>query len=205
MMVLATANLVIYGLILMFAYAAFRKGWGRLGAFAALMVFICVFSFSRLNGIADYNYATPYANESTHGILLLLVTAFIAVWWCRGPARPVAFLLGLCGGVATVLKPEFMLAGAALGIMAVLVRWLQQQRAGIVEYLLIAVGVVLPTLVFTLWFARGQSLAVGFVDASQAWWTVLVDRHQAASVQQQLFIGLDRPGYYALTELESRL
>jgi hypothetical protein len=205
MMVLAMANLLIYGFILIFAYAAFRKGWGRLGAFAALMVFISVFSFSRLNGIADYNFATPYANESTHGFLLLLITALVAVRWCRGPSRPTAFLLGLCGGVAAVLKPEFMLAGAAVGVMACLTRWFQQQRAGIVEYLLVAVGVALPTFVFTLWFARGQSLAVGFVDASQAWWMVLVEHNQATSVQQQLFIGLDRPGHYAFVELKAAL
>ena len=82
MMVLVTANLAIYGAIVALAYLAFRKAWGRLGAFAALAVFIMVFSFSRLNGIGNYNYATPYANESTHGMLLLLVTVFVTVWWC---------------------------------------------------------------------------------------------------------------------------
>jgi hypothetical protein len=40
MMVLVTANLVIYGLIVTLAYVAFRKAWGRLAAFAAVAVFI---------------------------------------------------------------------------------------------------------------------------------------------------------------------
>lgn len=201
MMVLAVANLVIYGAMVVLAYAAFRKAWGRLGAFAALAVFISVFSFSRLNAVADYNYATPYANESTHGMLLLFVTVCVAVWWCRGPSRWLAFVLGLCGGLATVLKPEFMLAGAVLGVTACIVRWLQSQRAGLVEYLLIAVGVALPTLVFTIRFAIRESFAQAFVDASQAWWQVLVNRQAFAAYQERHFLGFDRPWDYALKEL----
>ena len=49
-------------------------------------------------------------------MLLLLVTVFVTVWWCHGPSRWLAFFLGLCGGLAAVLKPEFMLAGGLLGI-----------------------------------------------------------------------------------------
>jgi hypothetical protein len=203
MMVLVAANLVIYGVIVALAYLAFRKAWGRLGAFAALAVFIAIFSFSRLNGIGNYNYATPYANESTHGMLLLLVTVFVTVWWCRGPSRWVAFFLGLCGGLAIVLKPEFMLAGALLVITACLVRWLQQQRAGLVEYLLIALGLVLPTLAFTLKFARGESFAAAFVDASQAWWLVLVDRHQIGTHEQRAFLGIDQPWTSAFIEMKA--
>jgi hypothetical protein len=203
MMVLVTANLAIYGAIAALAYVAFRKAWGRLGAFAALMVFIAVFSFSRLNGIGNYNYATPYANEATHGMLLLLVTAVVAVWWCRGPSVWLAFFLGLCGGLAAVLKPEFMLAGGLLGITACVIRVLQHQRAGVVEYLLMATGLALPTLAFTVWFARGESLAAAFVDASQAWWLVLVDRRQLSSLPQYAFLGLNQPGIHALAELKA--
>jgi hypothetical protein len=201
MMVIATANLIFYWVIVTLAYLAFRKAWGWPGAFAALGVFISVFSFSRLNEVANYNYATPYANESTHGFLLLLVTALVVVRWCHGRSWPLALALGLCGGVAAVLKPEFMLAGGALGLVAVAMRTLQRQRVGAVELLALAGGVGLPTALFTLWFARGESLGAAFVDASQAWWLVLVDRSQATTVQQQLFLGLDRPWLYGKIEL----
>lgn len=203
MMVIVTANLAIYGLIIALAYVAFRKAWGRLGAFAALAVFISVFSFSRLNSIGNYNFATPYANESTHGMLLLLVTVFTTVWWCRGPSRWLAFFLGLCLGLATVLKPEFMLAGAILAVTACVVRWLQRQRVGVVEYLVIAAGLVLPTLVFTIRFMMAESIGAAFVDASQAWWQVLVDRHQMAAQMQQTFLGFDKPWTYALVEAKA--
>ena len=201
MMVLVTANLAVYSAIVVLAYLAFRKAWGRLGAFASLAVFISVFSFSRLNGVANYNYATPYANESTHGMLLLLVLIFVTVWWCHGPSPWPAFLLGLCGGLAAVLKPEFMLAGGLLGVTAFIIRWLQRQRVGVVESLLVAAGVALPTLVFTLGFARRESLGAAFVDASQAWWLVLVERRQVGIHLQQTFLGIDRPWHNALNEL----
>ncbi len=203
MMVLVTANLVVYGGIVALAYLAFRKAWGRLGAFTALAVFIMVFSFSRLNGIGNYNYATPYANESTHGMLLLLVTVFVTVWWCHGPSPWAAFFLGLCGGLAVVLKPEFMLAGGLLGICAFIVRWLQRQRVGVVEFFLVCLGLMLPTLAFTARFAIGESFPAAFVDASQAWWLALVNRRYVAMTQQHVFLGLDHPATFALMEAKA--
>src|ERR1700722_16241872 len=77
LMVLAMANLIFYAAIVSLAYLAFRKAWGRLGAFAALAVFISVFSFSHLLAVGNYNFVTPYAAEATHGTLLVLATVFI--------------------------------------------------------------------------------------------------------------------------------
>jgi hypothetical protein len=69
MMVLVAANLTVYGAIVLLAYLAFRAAWGRLAAFAALAVFISVFSFSILNSVGNYNFATPYTHEATHGLV----------------------------------------------------------------------------------------------------------------------------------------
>ena len=57
-----------------------------------------------LNSVGNYNYALPYSNETTHGMLLLLVTAFVMARWSGKRSRAGAFLLGLCGGVAAVLN-----------------------------------------------------------------------------------------------------
>jgi hypothetical protein len=194
MMVLVAANLVVYGAIVLLAYLAFRAAWGRLAAFAALAVFISVFSFSILNGVGNYNYATPYTHEATHGILLMLVTAFVVVRWCRQASRPLAFLLGLCGGVAAVLKPEFMLAGGVLGFAGLLVRCRQRQPPRAAEYALLLAGAALPTLACAAWLARGQSWPSALVDSCQAWWLVLVDHQRSAGlVYQPAFTGLDHP------------
>ena len=194
MMVLVTANLIVYGLIVSLAYAAFRIAWGWLPAFAALAVFISVFSFSILNGVGNYNFAAPYSHEATHGLLLMLVTLFVVARWCRKPSRPLAFFLGLCGGVAAVLKPEFMLAGGVLGIAGLFLRRWRGQRVRPVEFALILAGLALPTLLFTAWFARRESWPPAFVDSSQAWWLVLVNqRNPELMLGQPAFLGLDHP------------
>lgn len=205
MMVLVIANLVIYASIVALAYAACRQAWGRLAAFAACAVFISVFSFLHITHIGNYNYATPYAHESTHGILLILVTAFVAVRWSQGPSRWSAFWLGLCGGLAAVLKPEFMLAGGAVGIAALILRWRQRIKISLAEITLLAAGLLLPTAAFTAWFARMESFKSAFIDASRAWWLVLVERIQSGSAQQANFAGLDDPWSNGWAELKTAL
>jgi hypothetical protein len=193
LMVLVAANLVFYALIFAMGYWACRMAWGRLGAFAAMAVFVSVFSFSHLLGVGNYNFVTPYAAEASHGIALMLATVLILGKWCRNKSWKLAFLLGLCGGLATVMKPEFMLAGAVLGMAAIVLRWRHGLRLSLAEILCIAFGIVLPTLGFTLWFARGEPFTQAFIDASQAWWLVLVAHMGEGNIQQVHFIGFDHP------------
>jgi hypothetical protein len=205
MMVLVTANLIIYAAIVALAYAACRRAWGRVAACAASAVFISVFSFLHLTQIGNYNYATPYAHESTHGMLLILITAFAAARWSLQPSRGAAFVLGLCGGLATVLKPEFMLAGGAVGIAALVLRWRQRIKISLAEFALLAAGLLLPTAAFTAWFARFEPLKSAFIDASRAWWLVLVEQIQRGSTQQETFSGFNDPLHFAGVELNTAL
>jgi hypothetical protein len=205
MMVLVAANLVVYAGIVSLAYLAFRMAWGRLAAFAALAVFISVFSFSLLNSVGNYNYALPYANETTHGMLLMLVTAFVMVQWCGKTSRALAFLLGLCGGVAAVLKPEFMLAGGVLGIAALLLRYGQRQPPSLAEYGMILAGIALPTLGISLWFARGESWLSALIDSSQAWWLVLVHHKGLTADDESAYVGFDNGWRNVWWELASAL
>jgi hypothetical protein len=205
MMVLVAANLAVYAAIVLLAYLAFRAAWGWLAAFAASAVFISVFSFSILNGVGNYNYATPYSHEATHGILLMLATAFVMVQWCLKPSRPMAFLLGLCGGTAAVLKPEFMLAGGVLGAAGWLTRRRQRQSPGKAECALVLAGVALPTLVCSAWLARGESWPAALVDSCQAWWLVLVNQIEPGLLYQPNFTGFDYPWRNAALEVQATL
>jgi hypothetical protein len=205
MMVLAAANLVVYAAIVSLAWLAFRMAWGSLAAFAALAVFISVFSFSILNAVGNYNYVLPYSNETTHGMLLMLVTAFVVVRWSGKPSRAGAFLLGLCGGMAAVLKPEFMLAGGVLGMADLLLRYAQKQPVSLAEYGMILSGVMLPTLVIAAWFARGESWKSALIDASQAWRLVFVTHYATGAMDESGYMGFDNGWRNVVWELEFTL
>jgi hypothetical protein len=202
MMVLAAANLVVYAGIVSLAYIAFRMAWGKLAAFTALAVFISVFSFSLINSVGNYNYVLPYANETTHGMLLILATAIVMVRWCDHPSRTMAFLLGLCGGIAAVLKPEFMLAGGVLGMAALVLRYAQKKPVRLPEYGLLLAGVALPTLAFTAWFARGESWHSALIDSCQAWRLVFVTHYVTNGMDESSYMGFDNGWRNAGWELE---
>jgi hypothetical protein len=205
MMMLAVANLVVYAGIVALAYRAFRLAWGRLAAFAALVVFIAVFSFSMLNAVGNYNYVLPYANETTHGMLLMLVTAFVMVRWAGKTSRAGAFLLGLCGGVAAVLKPEFMLAAGVLGMAAFLLRFSQRQPPSLAEYGMMLAGLALPTVVIAAWFARRESWTAALIDSCQAWRVVLVTHYGAHAMDESSYMGFDHGWRNVWWELEFTL
>ena len=204
-MVLAAANLVVYAAIVTLAWLAFRIAWGRLAAFAALVVFISVFSFSMLNSVGNYNYALPYSNETTHGMLLLLVTAFVMARWSGKRSRAGAFLLGLCGGVAAVLKPEFMLAAGVLGSAALLLRYGRNQPVSLAEFGMILAGVALPTLVLTVWFAHRESWQSALIDACQAWWLLAVNHAGTGVMDESGYMGYDNGWRNVWWELEFTL
>lgn len=204
MMVLALSNLMVYTAIVILAYWAFRMAWGWPAAFAALAVFISVFSFSLVNAVGNYNYILPYSNEATHGVLLALLTALVAARWSFGPSNAGALLLGLCGGMAAVLKPEFMLVGGALGGAALVLRYVQRKPPAFAEFGLIAAGVLLPTLLLSLWFVRGESLSNAIIDASQAWWFILFKRPGSAP-DESGYMGYDNAWRNVRWELAAAL
>ena len=216
--VLFAANLIIYISILSLAYLAFRKAWGWFAAFAACGILISIFSFSHLNSVGNYNYAAPYSNETTHGMLLMLLTAFVAARWSSGKSPACAFLLGLLGGLAATLKPEFMLGGALLGIAALFLRYTQHRAVELREYLLLFAGTIIPTLAFTAVFACAEPVTSAFAHASNAWWLVLVQpNHCVQSTYlnglvgcfpplgdwQKRLVGLDHPWGNAWLEIKS--
>jgi hypothetical protein len=205
--VLFTANLLVYGAILALAYVAFRRAWGRLGAFAACATFISVFSFSHLTSVGNYNYAAPYAHESTHGMLLIILTLLAAAAWSRARSARLAFALGTCGGLAAVLKPEFMLAAVVLGLAALALRAMQRERVSWQEGALLAAGALWPTLAFTLAFAASEPLSTALAYACNAWWRVLVHPIgvEGFAAGQRRYAGFDHPWQNGWLEFQSGL
>ncbi len=193
MMVLVAVNLAIYAGILALLYALFRRAWGALAAFATAFVFVSVFSFSQLSQISNYNYATPYAHEVTHGLLVCLALAAALLRLCDLPTRARAFTAGSLFGLTLVLKPEFIVGGSALTIVAAVFQW---RRAGAPRRALAATwagGAVLPTLLFAAYFATKVSLGDALHSAGRAWLNVVDSAGYAGDPVQKLFLGFDQP------------
>jgi hypothetical protein len=151
--VLVAANLAVFAAILALIYRLFRRAWGPLAAFLAAAVFISVFGFSQSVGIGNYNYATPYAHEATHGLLVCLLLVAVLPGWVEQATPRRSFLAGGLFGLSLVLKPEIVLAaGLASGAAFFVQRWLRRPLTWPAVGAWI-VGAVLPTALFAGYFS----------------------------------------------------
>jgi hypothetical protein len=192
LIVMAMANIVIFVCILAITYLLARQGWGRISAFASTAILISVFGFSHLVHGGNYNYVTPYAHETTHGVLICLVLCLVLVRWFENPNAVSVFLAGLLFGLTIILKPEFIFAGATMTLVAVLARWRVDRRLSIRTFLIWMVATVLPTILFTFYFRRYFSWPEAFAAASRAWLNVLDPSFRNDYLEIRL-LGLDRP------------
>jgi hypothetical protein len=195
---LVASNLTIYAAILFLLYYIAREGWGRLAAAVAGAIFVAVFSFSHLVGIGNYTYAAPYVHETTHGIALTLL--LVLAWQSaieRFHTRKF-FFAGLLAGLCVLLKPEFILASAAVSLAGVLL--LAQKHGGelrsrrwAIAALCFAAGVILPPLAATAAFGifAGVPLPDAFQYANNAWLAALRMAALIQSPEQQYFRGTD--------------
>lgn len=194
LIVLVTANLVIFGIILFTLARLIRAAWGAGAAVAASAVFVAVFGFSQYQGVGNSNYVTPYAHESTHGFLVcLLLVASLARWLQQSTPRQSA-LVGFLLGLTAVLKPEFMLAGGLLAGTTFLLRRKSERPAGPAHLGYGLLGVILPTACFVLWFAFQLPLAEALRAATGAWSILLTSPDLAYNPLQAYFLGFDQPG-----------
>ena len=176
--------------------------WGRLAAFAALAVFISVFSFSIFNGVGNYNFAAPYTHEATHGFLLMLVTRLS---WCAGAAKSRARRRS-CSDCAAGWRRCSNRSSCSR-------RDVGNRRpdgpppagpaARPAECGLMLAGVALPTLGCAAWLARGESWKAALVDSCQAWWLVLVNQRDPEPGEPPVFSGFDHPWLNAGMELQA--
>jgi len=128
-MVLVAANLAVFAAILAVIYRLCRRAWGAVAAALAGIAFVAVFGFSQYVKVANYNYVTPYAHQTTHGMLVCLLLLAGLVRWLDDATPRRSLLVGLLLGLTAVLKPEFMLAGGLVTIAAGLIRW--RHRGGL--------------------------------------------------------------------------
>jgi hypothetical protein len=189
--VIVVANLAVFAAILAVTYRLCRRAWGAVAAALAGIAFVAVFGFSQYVKVANYNYATPYAHQTTHGMLVCLLLVAALVRWLDGATLRRCFLIGLLLGLTAVLKPEFMLAGSLVTIAAGLIRW--RHRGGLSARAIATggIGALLPTLLFTAYFAAHLPWKEALVSASRGWFNLTTNL--SSERMQQGFFGFDQP------------
>lgn len=192
-MVLVAANLAIFAVILATLYFLVRSAWDSVTAAIASAAFVVVFGFSRAIGTGNFNYATPYSHESTHGILVLLLLVSASFRFLRQPTRINSLVSGGLCGLALVLKPEFVLAtGAVTAVTGAI--WLI--RGGRLTWPWIGAwltGLVAPTLVFVGYFLRHEPWSDAWTSAGRAWINVVATTRFVREPAQIYYLGLDAP------------
>lgn len=193
LMVLVAANLVVVGLIISLVYFSFRAGWGVVGALAASVVFVSVFAFSQYLSVGNFNYATPYSHETTHGMLVALALLTVLVRWIRKPTVRRNGVVGVLLGLTFILKPEFILAGILLLLVATLLTRKASGRWPWRAFLVVCCWAIVPTAAFAVYFASQMGLARGVMVASYAWLGVLLNPI-TTKTHQAIALGFDHLG-----------
>jgi len=192
LMVLVSANLVVFGAILALLYFLLRQAWGAGSALFSSAIFITVFGFSQFVVIANYNYATPYSHEATHGLLICLALAFVLVQWVEEATLPLSFLAGLLLGLTALLKPEILFAaGIVTGVAAI-----ARCRRGYPRMRAIAVwvgGALLPTAGFTAYFLFFLPFHQALFFACHGWLSVVTTTRFTGDKIEMAFLGLNQP------------
>lgn len=201
LLILVTANLVAFAVLLGLVVVLFRRAWGLRGAAAAGTVLVVFCGFRQLGETGNYNYAFPYAHEVTLGMLALFSLVFGLSSWLRSGGVAWAGFAGLCWGSCWVLKPEFIFAGG-MAVMAALAFARNSGRgAGAAECCAAGAGLVGPTFLFATAFARDAGWAQGWRQATTAW--RLVASGEAVDLRFQTFLaGWNKPWTNFITHLE---
>jgi hypothetical protein len=200
---LEMANLFWWTMLAVMAYRLYAAMSDRLSAFAATLMFILLFSFLQLTGVANYNFLTPYAHEATHSLTCALAALTLLGFHLRQPElhqpyRKFSWPVAGCGlllGAMFLMKVEITLAAAAalatgislhlLAVRAKPGRWLQ-------TWLVLTAAAIVPSIAaFAL-----LSLAMPSHQAMQGLlgsWKYLHDAALTGNPFYRRVTGVDRP------------
>ncbi len=190
--VLVAANLIIFAGILTALYLLCRRAWGATAAIVACGIFIAVFGFSQFAAISNYNYATPYSHEVTHGMLVCLLLCLVLVRVVEDGTMFQSLLAGGLFGLAAVLKPEFALAGGLMTLAAALTRWRCRSLPRSWEVVAWTFGAILPSAAFAIYFSMFMPWSAA-VSAACRGWLNAGDASLSGDALQIRLLGFDQP------------
>lgn len=193
MMVLVWANLAVFMAITAVTYCAVRRAWGGPAALASTAVFVGVFGFGQPIVTANFNFATPYAHEATHGLLLCVLLLFLLVGWVQSASPARSAWAGLLLGMTAVLKPEILLAAGVITCAAAILRFRRGQSLSGSAIALWCAGALAPTFLFALYFSKTASWSRSIGLASRAWLNALGSTKFVGDPVQIQALGFDDP------------
>jgi hypothetical protein len=187
---LALANLVILALTVALAHRIVSRAAGPLAALAGGLLFLAVFAFGQLVGIANYNWIAPYSHEATHGLALALAVLAALDAWREGRRGAWLAVGGLALGLCFLTKPEAFLG--ALAAAAVLLAGAAPRA--LARFALVA---LFPPL--AAWLLLSPALGPGgALRAALGAWPSVLDGRVASLDFYRAGMGLDDPPARAL-------
>ena len=200
LIVLALANIFIFFGIAGMIFVLFRVAWGAWPAWLATAVFIAIFGMSRfITYGGNFTYIAPYAHETTHGMLLLLLLLMVLWRWGEEPSRMLTGMAGALFGLTLLTKPEIAFSAGALSAGAVL-QMQVERRQGFsgAPWLIWVATAIAPTAFFSFYFSQFFSFFEACSYASRAWWNVIgTSQHIAESIQLR-YSGFDAPAEHLM-------
>jgi hypothetical protein len=96
-------------------------------------------------------------------------------------------------GISAVLKPEILFAAGLVTLAACLVRWRSGPPLRLADGAAWALGAVVPTAVFAIYFSLFEPWGAALAWACRAWLSVSATTRFTGETLQAGFLGLDRP------------
>ncbi|MEE2885898.1 MAG: glycosyltransferase family 39 protein [Planctomycetota bacterium] len=176
MMALVGCNLLVFVGIAVFLHRLLCRVGTALSAIVGGLLLMLVFGFSQLTLIGNFNFAAPYENSLTVGLM-----AALAALWCGlrtlddGSVRRALWTGGWLG-LAFLTKPEVFLAGAA-GVAAAWIAMAWSAGWGVARLgrlvAIAALGLLVPLVVSVLALASAMPFGTA-VSGTLGSWSALV-------------------------------
>jgi hypothetical protein len=194
LLTLVFVNVLLFAVIVAGIHRVLSLSTDRFTATAASLVAMLLFGFLPLGGF-NFNFVTPYAHETTHGIALS-VGLVLALHAAIAGRRPIwSALAGFAFGALVLTKPETSMAAAAAAFVAFagVAAWGPAERPLLRSLLpVFATAALLLPLLFFAYFHRHMAAWLA-LEAVGGAWTAISETSSGTSAFYARVSGLDRP------------
>jgi hypothetical protein len=176
MMALVGLNLAVFVAMAILLYRVLLVIGTPLSATVSGLLLMLVFGFSQLTLAGNFNFATPYENSLTVGMLAALAAVCCGLRYVEKATPRRAVATGVCLGLAFLTKPEVFLAGAA----GVVVAWIAMARTACWSgaqfrgaFGVALAGCLIPLLISVLTLATAMPFGTAVAGSLGSWSALL--------------------------------